>query len=147
MSASKTKQLKHWYTICWNLNSLRKITGNLFVTDWGALDGLGFCGVLAIVGRRAISSCTLNRRKRGIDRLNVCGRTKEKRLYAPNYATDASIRASNWPAVTFQEMHCGRSKPGVATWRRLWHQVRFRRLNICSLRLNCSPIQMNLCTK
>jgi hypothetical protein len=54
------------------------MTGNLFVTDCEALDELPFCGVPAVVGRRAMSLGTLNRRKRGVDRLKVCVRTNEE---------------------------------------------------------------------
>jgi hypothetical protein len=45
------------------------MSGNLFVTDWDALDEPPFCGMPVVVGRRAMSLCTLNRRKRDVDRL------------------------------------------------------------------------------
>lgn len=51
--------------------------------------------MVAVVGRRAISLCTLKRRKRGIDRLKVRQETK-MRDSMPDYARDASIRGSNW---------------------------------------------------
>ena len=121
------------------------MTGSLFVTDCEAVDELTFCGVPAVVGSRAMS---LNRRKRkrGIDRLKVCGGTKERNslidvCVAPSYAINALIRVSmdvRWcrPGTW---LHCaGDETPMMAS-------SCFRRLNIVSLRLNASSEL--ICTK
>lgn len=76
------------------------MTGSLFVTDWEAVDELPFCGMPAVVGSMGMSLCILNRRKRkrGIDRLKVCGGTNKSSLIdgcvEPSYAMNALIRVS-----------------------------------------------------
>jgi hypothetical protein len=110
------------------------MTGSLFVTDWEVVDELPFCGVPTVVGSRAISLCTLDRRKRkrGIDRLETCGEINKRSslidaCVEPSYAMNALIRVSMDVRRCRPELHCaGDTTPMIC----------FRRLNIVNLRLN-----------
>lgn len=46
--------------------------------DWDALDEVPFCGVPAVVGSKVILLWALNRRNRGIDRLEALAEEKER---------------------------------------------------------------------
>lgn len=111
------------------------------------------CAGLAVVGRRAILSCTLKRRKRGIDRLKVCQGAK-MRDSMPNYARGASIRGSNWAAVGFQAFkYCSPWSSARELWvlgdlRRLWHGIKSAfgdSIYIVSARNSLTLHCLNLC--